>query len=152
MTRRWWRAFEGGFACLALASPLSGQVGVVVHGRVEDAVSREPVVGARLFAADSSFAVYTDSLGTFYIPLPVEGPFAIQAERLGYLSQQFDLEGDASRISILRLEPSPIELEGFTVEQEAALTVLVEELERRRNAYPFSMGAFDRPLLVSSVT
>ena len=147
MTRRRWRALKGGLACLALASPLSAQVGVVIHGRVEDAVSREPVAGARVFAADSSFAVYTDSVGTFYIPLPAEGPFAIQAERLGYLSQQFDLEGDASRISILRPEPSPIQLEGFTVEEAAALTELVENLERRRNFYPSTMRAFDRTLL-----
>ncbi len=136
-----------GVACLVLASPLSAQVAVVIHGRVEDAISREPVVGVRFFPADSSLTVYSGYQGTFYIPVPAEGPIAIRAERFGYVSQQFDLEGDASRISILLLEPSPIELEGITVADEAALTVLVKDLERRRNAYPYAMSAFDRARL-----
>ena len=137
----------GGVACLVLASPLSAQVAVVIHGRVEDAISREPVVGVRFFPADSSLTVYTGYQGTFYIPVPAEGPIAIRAERFGYVSQQFDLEGDASRISVLRLEPSPILLEGITVVDEAALTVLVKDLGRRRNAYPGAVSAFDRDQL-----
>ena len=138
----------GALACLVLVSPVSAQVGVVIHGRVEDAVSREPVPGARVFPPDSSSVVFTDSLGTFYIPVPAERPLAIQVERRGYLSDRFDVEEDApSRISILLLEPSPIELAGITVVDEAALTVLVERLEERRNAYPFAMSAFDRARL-----
>jgi hypothetical protein len=55
--------------------------------------------------------------------------------------------GTPSRISILLLEPEPIVLEGLTVEHEAALTVLVTKLERRRRAYPSVMRAFDRDQL-----
>ena len=148
MSTRRWQALLGAIACLVLVSPVSAQVGVVIHGRVEDAVSREPVPGARVFPPDSFSVVFTNSLGTFYIPVPAERPLAIQVERLGYLSDRFDLEEDApSRISILLLEPSPIELAGITVVDEAALTVLVERLEERRNAYPFAMSAFDRARL-----
>jgi len=122
-------------------------VGVVIHGRVEDAASREPVARVLLSPPDSSFAVYTDSLGIFHILVPAEGPLAIKVERFGYLTQQFDFEGDASQILVLRLEPAPVELEGLTVEAEAALTVLIENLERRRNFYPSAMRGMDRTQL-----
>ena len=149
MNRSRWRAlWGGGVACLVLASPISAQVGVIIHGRVEDTVSREPVPGARVFSVDSSSVVYTDSLGPFYIPVPAEGPLAIQAERIGYLSERFDLEEDApSRISILLLEPVPIVVEGITAVDEAALTVLLKNLENRRRAYPSAMNAFYRTQL-----
>ena len=148
MNRSRWRALWGGVACLVLASPISAQVGVIIHGRVEDTVSREPVPGARVFSVDSSSVVYTDSLGPFYIPVPAEGPLAIQAERIGYLSERFDLEEDApSRISILLLEPVPIVVEGITAVDEAALTVLLKNLENRRRAYPSAMNAFYRTQL-----
>ena len=115
---RWWRALYSGLSCLVFASPLSAQVGVVIHGRVEDAVSREPVARVLPSPPDSSFAVYTDSLGIFHILVPAEGPLAIKAERFGYVSQEFDFEGGALQIPVLLLEPSPIEMEGVTVVDE----------------------------------
>ena len=130
----------------ALPLPLDAQIGVVIHGRVEDAVSREPVPGARVFSVDSSSVIYTDSSGNFHVPIPPERPFAIQVERLGYFPDRFDLDSEAPlRISILLLQPAPIELEGITAVDEAALTALVENLEGRRNAG--SMTAFDRTRL-----
>ena len=69
----------------------------------------------------------------------------MEPRRIGYLPDRFDLEEEApSRIVVLLLEPSPVELEGITAVDEAALTVLVEELERRRNAYPSAVSVFDR--------
>jgi hypothetical protein len=112
---------------------------------VEDADSREPLPGVRIFSADSSSAVLTDSLGTFAIPLPAEGPLVVRAERLGYIADRFELADDApSRISVLLLEPAPIQIEGITVVDEDALTTLVLNIESRRNGYAGAMRAFDR--------
>jgi hypothetical protein len=120
----------------------------VIHGRVEDALSLEPLAAARVLSADSSSAVYTDSLGAFTISLPGAGPLAVWAERFGYASDRFDLAGDArSQLFVIRLEPAPIELEGITAEAEAAISVLVDNIENRRNSYPGPVRAFDRPRL-----
>lgn len=125
-----------GLLCLAFESPATAQVATVLHGRVEDALTREPLGNVRLFAADSSFAVLTDSLGAFVLPLGPEAPLAILAERLGYLAQRFDLPPDApTRLSVLLLEPTAIQLEAITIEEEAAIETLVRRLENRRNAF-----------------
>lgn len=135
-------------AFLIFAAPLMAQVPVAVQGRVEDASTRAPVSGARVISADSSISVLTDSLGTFALPLPSGSELAVHVERIGYLAQRFDLPPEArSRIAVLLLEPAAIELEGVTVVSEAAIEVLVDNLERRRNSFPGSMRAFDRSWL-----
>lgn len=133
---------------LPFASPLPAQDldgRIVLYGRVEDADSRDPVEGARVLSADSSSVAYTDSLGAFRIPLPADGPFVVEVARLGYLSQRFALDEHApSRLSVLLLEPAPIAIEGVTVAVQSELSELVQNLERRRNAYPHAMSSFDR--------
>ena len=141
--------FSAGLLGLACASPTAAQVATVLHGRVEDALTREPLENVRLFASDSSSAVLTDSLGVFALPLGPDVPFAILAERLGYLSQRFDLPPDGNTLmSVLLLEPMAIQLEAITVEQEAAIATLVRGLETRRNAWGFgAVFAVDRDRL-----
>ena len=138
-----------GLLGIACGRPAAAQVATVLHGRVEDALTREPLENVRLFAADSSSAVLTDSLGVFALPLGPGVAFAIHAERLGYFSQRFDLPPDGNTLlSVLLLEPMAIELEAITVEQEAAVATLVGRLEVRRNAWAFgSVFAFDRERL-----
>ena len=49
-----------------MALPVTAQTvgdSVVIFGRVEDAVSREPVEGALVVSGDSATAVFADSLG-----------------------------------------------------------------------------------------
>lgn len=143
-----WRILLCASLSLFLALPLPAQdlAGrIVIYGRVENAVSRDPVEGVRVLSADSSSAIDTDPLGTFAILLPADGPFVVEAERIGYISQRFELDEEApSHLSVLLLEPAPIAIEGITVEVQSALTELVENLERRRNAYAHAMTAFDR--------
>lgn len=139
------RALLGGALWLLVATPLGAQVRVDVQGRVEDAATRQPIPGARITAADSSAAVFADSLGRFRIALPSGGLLAVQAEGLGYESQRFVLGVRApSHPFVLLLEPAPVVLEGVTVVSEEAITVLQQNLERRRNGYPHAMRAFDR--------
>jgi hypothetical protein len=137
----WLLAFT---ASIAAAWPLSGQQSVSISGRVEDASTREPLAGVRIFAADSSSAVLTDSLGVFLIELGSEGPLAVQAERLGYLTDRFELDSTPAAISVILLQPAPIQLEGITVADEDAVTRLVMNLSARRNSYSGAMQAFDR--------
>lgn len=134
-------------ALFILAAPAGAQ-SVVIHGRVEDAEWRTPLAGVRVFSSDSSAVVLTDSLGKFAILVRQEGPFTLRAERLGYLSVQYELGEDApSRISVLLLEPDAIELEGVTAVGEAAVTKVLKDLKRRRNAYFGAVVAFDQAQL-----
>ena len=117
---------------------------VVLRGRVEDAVSGNPIVGVRVLTADSSRVVVTDSLGAFALPLEPGAPFTIYARRLGYLPERFDLDDAApTRTSVLLLEPNPIPLAGIEalVVNEADAEALIEQvgvleqrLADRRNA------------------
>jgi hypothetical protein len=118
---------------------------VLIRGRLEDAVTRQPVDEARVFSADSSVVAVSDSLGNFDLRLPVGSSTTVHTQRLGYIEQRFELVGEVqSRRYVLLLEPAPIEIEGITAEAEAALTDLVRNLEARRNAYPHAMNSFDR--------
>jgi hypothetical protein len=123
-------------------------VGVVIYGRVEDAASREPVEGVRIFASDSSAVVYTDARGAFALVLRPGSPLTIHSERLGFLNQQFDLVPEAaSRMNVLLIEQAPIEIEGIDVVTEQAITTLVANLATRRKAYPYAVYGLDKTWL-----
>ena len=129
---------------LGSALPVAGQIGVVVRGRVEDAVSRVAVVGARVAPPDSTPAVFTDSSGEFALLIPTGTPLSLYVEQYGYMAQDFALGQDApSQISVLLLAPAPIELEGITVVEEAALTQVLDGLRRRRAAYGGTVTTVD---------
>jgi hypothetical protein len=133
---------------LLFVAPSYGQVPVALMGRVEDASTREPVSGARVFSSDSTEAVLTDSLGAFVLRLSSGDSLAVQVEAMGYVTESFDLPRESlSRPSILLLEPAAIELQGLTVIAEQAIEVLQNNLRNRRNAYWGSMRAYDRSWL-----
>lgn len=130
------------------AAPVGAQVPTVLFGRVEDAFSRAPIAGARVLSADSTSAVFTDSSGEFAIQIDRADLLSLHIEQYGYLAQRFDLPEDAqASISVLLLEPVPIELEGIKVVEESALTELLGDLRGRRNSYQGSVSAFDRERL-----
>lgn len=120
----------------------------VIHGRVDDAISRMPLADATVFSADSTHAAVTDSTGLFVIRVPAGDSLEVLVERVGYQTTWFRLpEGAEERRSILLLEPAPIELEGIDVVGESAVTDMLEGLERRRNAFPGAVSTFDRTRL-----
>lgn len=135
---------------LAAAFPVAvrAQEIVVVAGRVEDAVTRQPIAGVRIFPVDSSTVVYSDSVGEFILPIPAHSPLALEADQIGYLAQRFDLSPDAvGKRSVLLLEPEPLVLSGVNVVADDAVTELLTELRRRRNFYDGSIQVLDRPAL-----
>lgn len=138
-------ALLGASALLAVAAPAASAQSVVVRGRVEDAEWREPLEGVLVFAPDSSSAVLTDSLGRFSLLMPSGGPFTVRAERLGYRPDEFELgEGAPSRVSVLLLQAAPVELAGVEVVTESAVSEVLRDLRRRRNAYLGAVSVFDR--------
>jgi hypothetical protein len=75
-------------------------------------------------------------------------PLCVVVASVGYSTARFDLPENApSVLSILRLEPAPIELEGVEVVAEGAVTRVFRELARRRRAYFGSVRAFDQTQL-----
>ena len=140
-------AFAVALGLSLVGQPARAQIGAVVNGRVEDAASRVPLVGARVLSPDSA-AVFTDSLGNFAILIHRDAPLEVTVDQFGYQSQRFELGTDApARISVLLVEPAPIELEGITVVEESAIDRVFRQLARRRNAYPGSVAAYDRERL-----
>jgi hypothetical protein len=133
---------------LAIASPGFAQVygtGSTIRGRVEDATTRGPIEGARIFKDDSTSVAVTDSLGQFELAVTSASPWTIHSDRFGYLSQHFDLAAAAgSPRCVLLMEPAPFVIEPLTVEVEAAIDRLVRNLEARRNSFPSAMKALDR--------
>lgn len=135
----------GLFALCALPSAVDAQTGkVVVYGRVEDAVSGDPIGYALILAADSSDAIVADSAGYFAIQLDRSAPFMVQAEQFAYEPTVFELPEDApDKLSVLPLPPAAIEIEGITVVGETALEQLNRRLEARRLAYGGAIRALD---------
>lgn len=129
------------------ASPLVAQT-TVVHGRVDDAISRTPLAAVTVFSTDSVHAAVTDSTGRFVLRVPAGEPVEVLVERVGYQTMWFRLpRGAEERRSVLLLEPAPIELQGIDVVGESAVSEALEGLERRRNAFPGAVSAFDRARL-----
>ena len=146
--RRALRSALPALALLALPLALDAQVGVVIHGRVEDAVSESPIAGALVRNADSTSVVVSDSLGTFAIELGRGASLLLVAEQFGYLPTEFVLtETAASQVSVLRLPPVAIELEGVTVVGESELEAMVHSLTSRRNAFAAPARVMDREAL-----
>ena len=129
------------------AQELSGRV--VIYGRVEDAVTEEAVGGSLVVAADSTWAVTADSLGNFAIPVDRSPPHVVIVEQLGYEPTVFELPDAAqSMLTVVRIEPAPIEVDGFTVVEENQLTAFTIRLEARRSGYTGSVRVFDRARLL----
>ena len=144
-------ALAGLAALCAPALPAAAQIPAVIVGRVEDAATRAPLADVRVWAPDSTSWAWTDSTGTFAIELTNSTRLTLHAERFGYHADSFEpAEGAASRVSVLLLEPAPLQLPGIDVEAEAALTHVFTQLENRRNAYPYSVATYDRDVLEGS--
>jgi hypothetical protein len=124
------------------------QIASVVHGRVEDALTFRPLAGALVRVVDSDTSVEADSLGAFTILIEPGEPFALEIGQFGYLSERFELDEEApARISVFRLEPEALELEGLHVLAETALETLLSDLKGRRASYPAAVTVLDRTRL-----
>jgi hypothetical protein len=146
-SRLWPALWVLGLAALVPGPRLQAQQ-TVVYGRVEDAQTRQPVEGVRVFSGDSTSVTYSDSTGFFAVVFKAGMPLTLHTERLGYLYQQFDLPAEASaRLNVVLIEQAPIEIEGIDVVTEQKITILLKNMERHRKAYPYAMNSFDQAWL-----
>lgn len=133
--------------------PVSGQT---VHGRVIDALTRQPVSGAalQLMRGSEQIAVIgSDSAGRFLLRVPGPGSYRVVASRIGYSnaeSHALSLNADQSIETLLQIKSEPVRLapvtltasrvpylesRGFYTRMEAGGgDYLTSEVIRRRNS------------------
>lgn len=128
-------------ATSAGAQEIPDTSGILVRGEVLDAFSSQPVPFA-LVELDGFGRTMTDDGGRFQLRVPYGGPHVLLASQLGYvtLQQRMDLsDGDVLSVELI---PKPLVLEG--------IQVIVDRLERRRRAMPYTVRSTDFQSILSS--
>ena len=128
------------FAPVQLSAQDEAQRGI--SGRVIDAQSAQPLVGAYVEVTGTDEFTYTRSDGVFYLNAAPAGQVTITVSQLGYLDLTATVVMDGAQDLQFELDPQPIVLEGIQVHQD--------RLARRRNASPVAARAFGREDLVLS--
>ena len=128
------------FAPVPVSAQDSPQTGI--RGRVIDAQSAQPLVGAYVEVTGTDEFTYTRSDGLFFLDAEPVGEVTITVSQLGYLDLTATVVMDGSQDLQFELDPQPIVLEGIQVHQD--------RLEQRRNASPVAARAFEREDLVLS--
>lgn len=105
---------------LLLAGPASGQESRALAGRILDSAG-EPIADAFVSVEGSSWRTITGRSGRFRVPAPA-GEFRLRVSRAGYRPQvlTFTAAPIAPDSVIVRLEATPVALQGLTVEAPAA--------------------------------
>jgi hypothetical protein len=115
----------------------------VLAGRVIDATTGTPLVGAFVHLEGEDWGVLTGEEGTFRLPGVREGVLPVVVEQLGYGKEVHTARfGADSPPVLLALDPDPVLLEG--------IQVVTDRFERRRKALAVPSLAFDREDLVTS--
>lgn len=130
----------GVLGMVVLLSPPSAhaQTPILIEGRIEDAVTAQPLTGIFATSADSSVATISDEDGRFTLSLPPDSGRVVLVYGLGYDVQRFELPDEsAERTVVLRVEPLPIVIQGVTASAEQAIEVLQRNITSRRNGYGF---------------
>ena len=112
-------------------------------GRVLDAATGTPLVGAFVHLEGEDWGVLTDENGRFSLTRITRGLLSVAVEQLGYvdLVQTTELREGAEPL-LLVLEPDPLLLEG--------ILVVTDRFERRRRALAIPSQAYDREDLLGS--
>ncbi len=107
-----------------VAAPLRGQE-VTLHGRVLDAETKTPIMGALVIATAVNQGALTDSLGFFALRLERSESYALRVTQMGYAQMDITLPPEAeSREFTVALPADPLVIEG--------LVVVTERLANRR--------------------
>lgn len=115
----------------------------VLVGRVIDAGTGTPLLGAFVHFHGEEWGVLTDTDGRFRLPGIPEGALTLGVEHLGYVDLVEEVSVPRGGESVvLALMPDPILLEG--------IQVVMDRFERRRRAHAFSVQVLDRAELVES--
>ncbi|MDX9760390.1 MAG: TonB-dependent receptor, partial [Bacteroidota bacterium] len=114
-----------------------------ISGKVHDAITQEPLVGANVFVRETTLGAATDLDGRFTITNVPAGTYRVQVSMIGYKPQVApDVVSAPGRVSQLdfALQPTTIDLEEVVVEAEyfrqdadapvSAQTLSYEEIRR----------------------
>lgn len=127
----------------AAAQPVCAPDQPRIVGRVVDAATEAPLDVVRVAAEVSARPALTGSDGRFLLCDIGAGSFAITAERLGYETLTVDVvAGSASDPIRLRLQPSPILLEG--------LEIVMDRFKHRHRAVATMVRTYDEAAFAGS--
>lgn len=132
--------------CLVATDPADGQDTTFVRliGEVRDVTTERRVSNARVTVVELSRARLTDRNGFFAFDSVPTGKWTFEVSAFGY-ETSVDTSVIAPRNAlIVRLNPSPVEVEGLYVS-------VLERLARRRLAAPSAVIAWDREDLVQAI-
>ncbi len=115
----------------------------VLTGRVIDATTGAPLVGAFVHLDGENRGVLTDAEGRFGLPGVFNGMNTVGVEQLGYVDyvETLALPEEAGPV-LFALEPDPILLEG--------IQIVTDRFERRRMALAIPSQAFEREDLIDA--
>jgi hypothetical protein len=116
--------------------------GAGIRGRVIDALSGAPLIGAYVEITGTEHSTYTLADGAFFLPIIPAGEVSVTASQLGYTDLTATVTFEAGQILQFELDPQPIILEGIQVHQD--------RLEQRRHAAPVATSAFGRETIALS--
>ena len=131
-------------AVLTLAAPTHAQElsASGIRGRVIDAQTGQPLIGAYVEISGTEHSTYTTRGGAFYINVVPAGEVTLTASQIGYTDLSVTLTLKSGQDLQFELDPQPFVLEGITVHQS--------RLEQRRKAAPISSRAISRDVLALS--
>jgi hypothetical protein len=115
-----------------------------LYGQVLDAKTGTPLIGAFVRVDGDEWGSLSEANGSFELKRVEVGTVPLVVEQLGYLTLRQDVAvREPGEAMVLRVEPDPALLEG--------VNLVLDRLEQRRNATPFSSWVFDRADLVTNV-
>jgi hypothetical protein len=125
---------------------------VALNGSIVDAASGTPLRGASVVEVGSNRGVLSDSLGSFSLTLAA-GDYLLLVRQFGYESLYVPERAGGEPPLRIPLRPSPLALEGLTVEVMSRNVSLMEQrIRSRRNAAPVSVRAFERERLLATAS
>ncbi len=109
---------------------------VEVRGRVLDASTGTPIHGAYVALAGQDWGVLSDDNGRFVLRVDRASSYAVVSESLGYERRELTVRRPIPRQLTVRLDPSPIQLDG--------IQVMSDRFRARRMSASMSVRAFER--------
>lgn len=93
---------------------------VQLKGKVVDAETREPVIGATVYIEALSSGTLTDGNGLFAIALPANtSPFMLEVRYLGYRTARLTVDPSAKELLMVRISPESYKLKEVNVMAES---------------------------------
>lgn len=99
--------------------PLAASTTTPLKGKVTDAVSKEPIIGATIYAASESGGTLSDINGFFSLALAGTGSIQIEVRYLGYQTYTQKIDLPQRKNLLIELQPESYKLKEVNVMAEA---------------------------------